>query len=135
MVRTLKVRFFRYSIPCLLLIVIFIQLFLVNTQNLNRWKGGGYGMYSEIHYSLCQIYIPGYSVDSLVKDNTEMKNTLGYLLLMPNKSNLKKAAKHVLKTTKEDSIHIQVWKPKVVADQATFTRELIDEIHLKKNHR
>nr|WP_321246111.1 hypothetical protein [uncultured Psychroserpens sp.] len=128
-----KEAFLKYGIPSLAVIVIVIQLFFVNTKKLNKWKGGGYGMYTEIHYYYNQIYIPGMSVDSLLIDNSEMKSTFGYLMLMPNNDNLEKAAKLVLKTTGKDSIHVQIWKPIVNSKNGIYSRELIDEIYLKKS--
>lgn len=121
----------KYGIPGLAILVIVVQLSFVYTKKLNRWKGGGYGMYSEIHYRSNQIYIPGMSLDSLLKDHREMKRTLGYLMLMPNKDNLNKAATLILETTQRDSIHLQIWKPTVNSENGSFTRVLIDEIHLK----
>lgn len=126
-----KTLLLNYGIPCLAVIVIVIHLFFVNTQNLSKWKGGGYGMYTEIHYYYNQIYIPGMSVDSLLEDNREMKNTLGFLMLMPNKNTLKKAGDLILKTTGKDSIHIQIWKPSINSKNGIYSRVLIDEIHLK----
>ena len=125
-----KETFLKYGIPSLAVIVIAIQLFFVHTKKLNKWKGGGYGMYTEIHYYYNQIYIPGMSVDSLLKDNSEMKTTFGYLMVMPNKDNLEKAARLVLKTTHKDSIHVQIWKPIVNSKNGVYSRELIDEIYV-----
>ncbi len=121
----------KYGIPSLAVVIILIQLFFVNTQRLNKWKGGGYGMYTEIHYYYNQIHIPGMSVDSLLKNDLEMKNALGFLMLMPNKNNLNKAGELILKTTHKDSIHIQIWKPIVNSKTGFYSRELIDEVYLK----
>ena len=71
------------------------------------------------------------SVDSLRKVNDTMKSTLDYLLLMPNDNNLKKAAKLVLETTQKDSVLIQVWEPKVNANDGSYTRVLVNELNLK----
>lgn len=123
----------KFGIPALAVIVIFIQLFFVNTQKLNKWKGGGYGMYTGIHYVYDQIYIPGLSVDSIIEEDHEMKTVLGRLKLMPNDNNLKIAAKLVLKTTQKDSIHIQIWKPTINSEKRVYSRALINEIYLKKS--
>ncbi|WP_400080741.1 hypothetical protein [Winogradskyella sp. R77965] len=120
----------KYGIPILAIVVIIIHLFFVNIHNLNKWKGGGYGMYSEMHYYYNQIYIPDMSVDSLVTDN-DMKNSLGFLMLMPNKNNLKRSAELVLKSTKKDSIHMQIWRPIVNSKNGVYSRELVNEIYLK----
>ncbi|WP_027126323.1 hypothetical protein [Gelidibacter mesophilus] len=132
MASTTKVFVLKYAVPCLAVIVIAIQVFFMNTRNLSKWKGGGYGMYTELHYASNQIYIPGLSVDSLLKNNREMKDVLGYLILMPNRHNLNKAGALILKTTHKDSLHIQVWKPSINSRNRLYTRVLIDEIHLKK---
>lgn len=131
MANTAKELILKYGIPSLAVFIIAIQLFYVNTKNLSKWKGGGYGMYTEIHYFSNQIYIPGMSLDSLLKDNREMKSTLGYLMLMPNRDNLNKAGELILKTTQKDSIHIQIWKPIVNSENGFYSRVLIDEVHLK----
>jgi len=133
MTSTSKTFFLKYGIPSLAVAVIAIQLFLVKTQNLNKWKGGGYGMYSEIHYYYNQIYIPGVSIDSIVTNDDDMKDTLGYLMLMPNENNLKKAAKLVLKRRDVDSIHVQIWKPTINSKNGVYSRVLIDEVYLNKS--
>ncbi|SDI22292.1 hypothetical protein [Winogradskyella thalassocola] len=124
----------KYGIPSIAVVVIIIQVYFVNTHNLSKWKGGGYGMYTEIHYFYNQIYIPGMSVDSLLKDDPNMKSTLGYLMLMPNKDNLNEAAKLVLRTTKKDSIHIQIWKPTINSENGVHSRALIDEVYMKTSN-
>lgn len=131
---TTKEFFLKYGIPGIAVIIIALQLFFVNTQNLSKWKGGGYGMYTEIHYFDNQIYIPGMSIDSLLKDNPKMKKNLSYLMLMPNKNNLKNAGELILKTTHKDSILIQVWKPNVNSKNGYYSRVLVDEIHLKNTN-
>lgn len=88
-------------------------------------------MYTEIHYLDNTIYIPGVAVDSLTKKSGTMKKTLGYLRVMPNKKNLVKAGELILKKTHKDSIHIQVWRPNINSINGEFSRELIDEVHLK----
>lgn len=123
----------KYGIPSLAVIVIAIQVFLMQTQRLNAWKGGGYGMYTGIHYYYNQIYIPSMSVDSMIADDKKIKTVLGRLKLMPNEDNLKKAAKLVLKTKDKDSIHIQIWKPTVNIENGEYSRTLVNEIHLKNS--
>ncbi|WP_299101703.1 hypothetical protein [uncultured Winogradskyella sp.] len=125
-----NVIFFNYSIPCLAIIVIVIQMVVVKTQNLSKWKGGGYGMYSEIHYFYNQIHIPNLSVDSLVDVNSNLKNSLGYLMLMPNDNRIKESAQLILETTKNDSISVQLWKPVVDSKKQSLTRVLVNEIQL-----
>ncbi|NRD20315.1 hypothetical protein HNV08_09675 [Winogradskyella eckloniae] len=130
---TKKELLLKYGIPCLSVVVVAVQLFFVSERQLSKWKGGGYGMYSEIHYYYNQIYIPDLSVDSLVKTSLEMKETLGYLMVMPNDKNIENAAKLILETTQRDSVFVQLWKPVVSLKNKTFTRALVNEIYLKKS--
>ncbi len=132
MPRTPKDFFLNYGISGLAVIVIVIQLFFVNKRSLNKWKGGGYGMYTGIHYYFDQIHITGFSVDSLLKKSDEIKPTFSRLMVMPNDENLKSTAEIVLKVTKEDSIHIQVWKPTINSRNGFYSRVMINEIHLKR---
>lgn len=130
MTKALKELLLKYGVASIAIIIITIQLFLVNTSNLNRWKGGGFGMYSEIHYYYNQIHIPGMSVDSLAKEDN-LKASLGFLMLMPNDYNLKESAELVLKSTNHDSIHIQVWKPSINSENGIYKLVLQNEIYLK----
>jgi hypothetical protein len=127
-----KELFLKYGIPSLAVMVIAIQLFFVSTQSLNKWKGGGYGMYTGIHFYYDQIYIPGLSFDSLIADNYDLKEAFSKLKIMPNDKNLKTTAELVLKITQKDSIHIQFWKPIVNSKNGVYSRVLFNEIHVKK---
>ena len=133
MPNTAKELLLKYSIPCIAIVIIVIQLFYVNTQKLNKWKGGGYGMYTGIHYYYDQIYIPGFSVDSLIANNHEIENTFRDLKIMPNDYNLNKAAKLVLSETGKDSIHIQIWKPTINSEKGVYSRTLLTEIFYKSS--
>ena len=123
----------KFGIPCLVVITIAIHFFLANTQSLNAWKGGGYGMYTSIHYYYNEIYIPGMVVVNMIEDNKEMETTLGQLKLMPNDNNLKIAADLVMKTYDKDSIHIQIWKPTINLENRDYSRALVNEIHVNKS--
>ena len=123
----------KYGIPVIAIVLIGIQLFYVNTQNLTKWKGGGFGMYTGIHFYYDQIYIPGMSVDSLLKENRAIADAFGILKIMPNDKNLRTAAELVLKRSGKDSIHLQLWKPSVNSKNGVYSRVLFNEIHLKSS--
>ncbi len=133
MPKTTKDILLNYGIPSLAIVVIAIHLFFVNTQSLTKWKGGGYGMYTGIHFYYDQIYIPGLSVDSLITENHDLKEAFRFLKTMPNDNNLKTAAELVLKTTDKDSIHIQFWKPTVNSKNGVYSRVLVNEVYLKNS--
>lgn len=47
---SIKNKFFAFfSLPLLVLIVACIQIYNTETTNLSRWKGGGFGMYTNIN--------------------------------------------------------------------------------------
>lgn len=60
-------RLLKFGIPGLAVISIAIQFYTAHTQNLSKWKGGGNGMYTELHYIYNQVHITQLSVDSLKK--------------------------------------------------------------------
>lgn len=133
MPKSLKVLLLKYGIPGIAAVIIGIQLFYVTTQNLTKWKGGGYGMYTGIHFYYDQIYIPGMSVDSLLKENKDIADAFGVLKIMPNDKNLRTAAELVLKTSEKDSVHLQLWKPSVNSKTGVYSRVLFHEIRLKSS--
>jgi hypothetical protein len=45
------------AIPALLAAVALVQIAAVETRGLTRWKAGGFGMYSEPHYSWTQVWV------------------------------------------------------------------------------
>ncbi|TXE10749.1 hypothetical protein ES711_02245 [Gelidibacter salicanalis] len=124
-------RLLKFGIPGLAVILIAIQFYNAHTQNLSKWKGGGYGMYTELHYIYNQVHIVNVSVDSLQKHNPSIKKAIHKVKLMPNRTNLQEAGEHILKITNKDSIHIQLWKPQVRFKQQSYTRVLMDELFLK----
>ena len=133
MLKSPKELLLKYGIPGIAIVIIGIQLFYVNTQNLTKWKGGGYGMYTGIHFYYDQIYIPCISVDSLLKENKAIADAFGILKIMPNDKILRTAAELVLKRSGKDSIHLQLWKPSVNSKNGVYSRVLFNEIHLKSS--
>jgi len=131
MPHSFRERLLKFGIPGLAVISIAIQFYTAHTQNLSKWKGGGYGMYTELHYLYNQVHITQLSVDSLKKNHPSIQKAINTVKLMPNRANLQKAGEHILKITKKDSIHIQLWKPQVRYKQQKYTRVLVDELFLK----
>lgn len=123
----------KYGIPSLAIMGIAIQVFFVKSQQLNNWKGGGYGMYTSIHFYYDQLYIPNVSVDSLVAANSEIDTACRHVKIMPNDKNLKEAAELILDATGNDSIHLQFWKPTVNSKTGVYSRALVKEVCVKKS--
>ena len=47
----------RHGVVVLCIAVAAVQLYLQHARQLTRWKGGGFGMYSEIHFTYRELWI------------------------------------------------------------------------------
>ncbi|MGY0408467.1 MAG: hypothetical protein ACWIPJ_08965 [Polaribacter sp.] len=121
---------FSLIVPIISLIVIAFQMVIVRTDGLSRWKGGGFGMYSEIHFSQHEVWVNNtdFSLDSLTKNNSEVRLAVNKLKLIPSQKNLRQAAKLIQKLSRIDTIIIQVWKPYINIEKSLYTRKLINEL-------
>lgn len=101
----------KYTLPAIIIVVAAFQFYQVYYHQLSRWKGGGFGMYSEVHPDWRQVWIITH--DSSFKVNIQSKLfAAAYMLkIKPDKKNAiafaSKAADHL----NEDNIIIQVWEP------------------------
>jgi hypothetical protein len=124
----------KYAIPIIAVMVIIVHFVLVKTSNLNRWKGGGFGMYSEVHYYYNEVYISDLSqpLNSLIAEDKFIKHVIMDVKRMPNKSNLENMAKIISKYVASDTISIQVWKPLVNSKNASYSRKLVNQFQYIK---
>ncbi len=118
-----------YGVSLLLLIVALNQMRLVYTEGLSRWKGGGFGMYSEFHPHYNQVWISiqegefKNSRDSLF---SRIPQDLFYQVrVFPNKNNLKKLYNSMKKYSDLEDFEVQVWRPYMDEQNSTFKRKLI----------
>lgn len=125
---------FKYAIPTVALFIVVVQLFLVSENNLTRWKGGGFGMYSEMHYYYNEVIISNLVIplDSLKKSDTNIANKIHRLKRMPSTALLKDVAQLLTKYSSKDTITVQVWRPLLDSKKARYSRELINEFHYIK---
>lgn len=125
---------FKYAIPTVALLIVVVQLFLVSENNLTRWKGGGFGMYSEMHYYYNEVIISNLVIplDSLKKSDTNIANKIHRLKRMPSTALLKDVAQLLTKYSSKDTITVQVWRPLLDSKKARYSRELINEFHYIK---
>lgn len=125
----------KYFVPILMFLVAAFQLFQVNNEGLTRWKGGGYGMYSEIHYSSYEVWTTYKGEIKEIKNiekidgitPEESKRLILKVKLFPNNRNLRALAK-ILKKDEDYPITIQVWKPKINLNNLSYSRVLLKEI-------
>lgn len=121
---------FSYIVPIITLIVIVFQMVVVKTDGLSKLRGGGFGMYSEVSFTLNEVWVNNtdYSLDSLTQNNRDVRLAVKKLKLIPSQKNLKQTAQLIQKLSHLDTIMIQVWKPHIDIETSLFTRELINEL-------
>lgn len=119
----------KYTIPIIALLIILIQFAIVKSTHLTKWKGGGFGMYTEVHCYYNEVYIKnlGSALDSLRTIDYTLDKAVKQAKCLPNTSNLKDIAKLVSKYETKDTVTVQVWKPLINAQNASYSRELIIE--------
>ena len=119
-----------FTVAFLALSVVLFQLIRVYTEGLSRWKGGGFGMYTEVHYKQHEIWVnhANFSLDSLAKNNSKVRESIVKLKRTPSDKNLHQTAQLIQKFAQIDTLTIQVWKPKIAIENAEYTRELINEL-------
>jgi len=119
-----------YIVPIIALIVIAIQVVMVETNNLSKWRGGGFGMYSEAHYQQREVWINNTNIelDSIFKKDEQVELAVKRAKLLPGNSELRKTAKLVKHLFNADTLTIQVWKPYTDISTSKYSRKLVNEV-------
>jgi len=122
----------KYALPLLILSVAIHQFYMVYQNRLTRWKGGGFGMYSEMHALTREVWI-GKADSMWLASNPkvtkkEVANKANRLRFMPNKNKLLQFASYAAKQYGYDSILVQVWEPILNPENNTLSRKLISEL-------
>lgn len=97
-----------YSIPILMIVIAIFQLFQV-PNGLTRWKGGGFGMYSEMHPDYRKVVIN----DSLITFDTLKNNRIKRIAIKkyafyPNEKYLKNMIEVI--DFNSDTLKVEVWQ-------------------------
>ena len=129
-----KIKLLNYIIPIIALLVVAIHFILANTTQLSPWKGGGFGMYSEVHYYYNDLIVSNLNkpFDSIVKQDKQVAQLVMDVKRSPNNTTLKHMAELVSKYATKDTITVQLWKPKVDAKASTYSRELVNQYQFIK---
>lgn len=129
-----KASILKYWVPILALLVIVVHFVLVKTSNLSKWKGGGFGMYSEVHYYFNDLVIENLNkpLDSIIKQDRSIASFVMDVKRLPNTSNLQKMAELASNYVSSDTVTIQVWKPLIDGKSSTYSRQLINEFQFIK---
>jgi hypothetical protein len=123
----------KYALPLLIIIVAIYQFYMVYRHNLTRWKGGGFGMYSEMHPLTREVWIG--NKDSIWRATNpkitpkEVPKKANWLRYAPNQKNILTFAALAAEKYKLDSLVVQVWEPYLDPDKNLLGTKLIREVH------
>ena len=126
----------KYSVVFLLIIVALNQMRLV-MGGLSRWRGGGFGMYSETHWLKTQIWIVDENqevlnlLDSLYSDIPNRTEILLRIKEFPNQKNVDRLAKSLYRKKGLSSFTIQVWQPYLDERTLEYRRQLLKNYEYK----
>jgi hypothetical protein len=116
----------------ILTLVATVQLAVVEYRGMTRWKGGGFGMYSEPHYHQNQIWLGGmgpdgitYSLIEPLAQGPQLRERLIACKRRPTQACLREL-RPVLRNRGLRAI--QIWRPHLDPDTLEFQRELLAEI-------
>lgn len=109
-----KIRFTNYIIVGIVFFTALIQ-FISSTRGLTRWKGGGYGMYSELHYPIREIWLlkrdTNINLSKLYLTKKE-KRLVVNVQRFPNTKTIQELTHH-FKSKYKDTFEIEVWTPNI----------------------
>lgn len=121
----MKFNFYKWSLPILILTVAGFQFHEVYTNQLTRWKGGGFGMYSEIHPLDKRVWVITPDSSWIIHDR---KTTLGQmahtLRFFPNNKAMDLFGKKVATTYKLEYFNIEVWEPFLNPENNKLSKKL-----------
>lgn len=124
----------KFPVPILAFVIVSVQMFFVNTINLTRWKGGGFGMYSEMHYHYNEVVVSNLDtpLDSLKTSDSNIAKAVNRLKRIPSTANLKKTAFLLSENMTKGNLTVQVWKPLINSKNGSYSRELLNEFRYLK---
>lgn len=124
-----KFKIWTYSVPIVALVVVALHFLLVQTTQLSPWKGGGFGMYAEMHYYFYDIEVSHLEkpMDSVILLDRKVARFLMQLKRMPSNANLERMGQMVSKYATNDTLTIQLWKPLIDAKTSSYSRELLKQ--------
>lgn len=101
-------------VPTILIIVAGCQFYCSTYFNLSNWKGGGFGMYSEIHCFISrQVWFQsdsGYVNLGRGAENYKYGMHLKKLRIFPTDAKLAELAKELRKDKNLDTVRLQLWE-------------------------
>ncbi|RDY57557.1 hypothetical protein [Flagellimonas nanhaiensis] len=123
----------RYWVPFLVLLWCLFHITLVKTSELNPWKMGGYGMYSDYHTEDYFVWLVFKKNKRLLANHTELfqndpnfKNLVYQCRTFPSDSNLKELADDFKKKSGK-KVNIEVWRLDFISDSLKLKRVLVND--------
>ena len=119
-----------YSVPILMVAIALFQIIQI-PKGLTRWKGGGFGMYSEMHPNYRNVVINDslYKIDSL-KINSKKHVAFKKYAFFPKEKYLQSLAQTL--DLKSDTIRIEVWQLDFDAKKRQLTNKKIkSDVYIK----
>ncbi|MBT6515785.1 MAG: hypothetical protein HOK65_13575 [Crocinitomicaceae bacterium] len=120
-------------LPVLVLLVAGNQYYTSKNHNLTKWKGGGFGMYSEMHFGARDIWVQAdsgfYSVFS-GSENYKYRWYANKARIHPNSDAMNKLADCIKTDQQLNEIRLQVWEVIFDAENFSLTRNrLLDDVY------
>ncbi|MCU0389014.1 MAG: hypothetical protein MUE71_10445 [Chitinophagaceae bacterium] len=121
----------KYGLPGCIVLVFAAQFYQVHYHRLSRWKGGGFGMYSEVHPKHRQVWldIDGKKTNILMDSATPkvLQQKAFYLPIQPSPEKLKAFASLAAEEYKADTVSVQIWQPRLNTANNHLTMQMIAE--------
>lgn len=117
-------------VPLLLLLAVAAhQMWRVEADGLTRWRGGGFGMYSGIHYSENALWIGVQTPAGIqyqpfaIPASMEARVLAPRCTVFPTQESLEELLPHLSKKVRV----VQVWRPRLDPETLVLERELLAE--------
>jgi hypothetical protein len=122
----------KYALPLLIVAVASHQFYMVYQKQLTRWKGGGFGMYSEMHPLTREVWIGKRDSMWLASNPKITIKAVAYkanrIRFKPNEKQLEQFAAFAAKKYHYNSLLVQIWEPVLNPKDNSLSRKLIREV-------
>ena len=124
----MKVLLLKYTLPAIIIAVAAFQFYQHHYHQLSRWKGGGFGMYSEVHPDRRQIWVITRDSSFQINNKSKLYAAAYRLKIKPNKKNTMAFALKTADQLNIESITIQIWEPFLDISTNRLSRIQIQEV-------
>jgi hypothetical protein len=122
----------KYTLPAIIIAIAAFQLYEVHYHKLSRWKGGGFGMYSEVHPLWRQVWIISKDSSFPIEKSSKLYADAYRLKMKPDEDRTLAFAGKAADLLNLDSITIQVWEPGLDIKSNRLSRIKVKEVKYAK---